>query len=122
MVIMSQCVSKGINIYTVKEKYKFDDSINSKVLCFAFGLVAEIERNLISMRTKEALAARKAEGKTLGRRKGHAPKKRILTEQKEQIRRMRESGASIEKICSTIGVSKSTYYKHLSQISQSLLK
>ena len=122
MVIMSQCVSKGINIYTVKEKYKFDDSINSKVLCFAFGLVAEIERNLISMRTKEALAARKAEGKTLGRRKGHAPKMRILSEKEDLIRRMRESGATVEKICSQLGVSKSTYYKHLSQNSQTLLK
>ena len=47
MGIMGNCISRGINIYTTKEQYKFDDSINSKVLCFAFGLVAEIERNLI---------------------------------------------------------------------------
>ena len=56
MAIMGKCLEKGINLYTTKEGYSFDNSINSKVLCFAFGLVAEIERNLISMRTKEALA------------------------------------------------------------------
>ena len=63
MGIMGNCISKGISIYTIKEKYTFDDSINSKVLCFAFGLVAEIERNLISLRTKEALALRRSAGK-----------------------------------------------------------
>lgn len=62
MAIMGKCLEKGINLYTTKEGYSFDNSINSKVLCFAFGLVAEIERNLISMRTKEALALRKSRG------------------------------------------------------------
>lgn len=70
MAIMGKCLKKEINLLTTKEGYSFDNSINSKVLCFAFGLVAEIERNLISMRTKEALALRKAEGMVLGRKKG----------------------------------------------------
>ena len=70
MGIMGKCLKRGINLYTTKEKYSFDDTINSKVLCFAFGLVAEIERNLISMRTREALALRRAEGMVLGRKKG----------------------------------------------------
>ena len=52
MAIMGKCLEKGINLYTTKEGYSFDNSINSKVLCFAFGLVAEIERNLISMRSR----------------------------------------------------------------------
>ena len=56
MAIMGKCLERGINLYTTKEGYSFDNTINSKVLCFAFGLVAEIERNLISMRTREALA------------------------------------------------------------------
>ncbi len=47
MTIMGKCLKKGINLYTTKEGYTFDDSINSKVLCFAFGLIAEIDRNLI---------------------------------------------------------------------------
>lgn len=74
MTIMGKCLNKEINLYTTKEGYSFDNSINSKVLCFAFGLVAEIERNLISMRTKEALALKRAEGVILGRKKGSCPK------------------------------------------------
>ena len=46
MAIMGKCLERGINLYTTKEGYSFDNTINSKVLCFAFGLVAEIERNL----------------------------------------------------------------------------
>lgn len=59
MTIMGKCLNKGINLYTTKEKYCFDNSINSKVPCFAFGLVAELERNQISMYTKEALVLRR---------------------------------------------------------------
>lgn len=80
MSIMGRCLKKQINLYTTKEGYTFDNTINSKVLCFAFGLVAEIERNLISMRTKEALARRKAEGVVLGRRKGSFTKLNVLVE------------------------------------------
>ena len=78
MGIMGLCLEKGINLYTTKEGYSFDNSINSKVLCFAFGLVAEIERSLISMRTREALARRKAEGIVLGRKTGSYTKRNLL--------------------------------------------
>lgn len=80
MTIMGHCLDKGITLYSTKDGYAFDDTINSKVLCFAFGLVAEIERNLISMRTKEALALRKAEacssaeGKVFARSSGFCPR------------------------------------------------
>ena len=111
MGIMGMCVKKGVNIYTTKEKYQFDDSINSKVLCFAFGLVAEIERNLISMRTKEALAARRAEGKKLGRQAGFCPKMDVLLENKTRINEMKMSGLSNREIYTKLKVSKSTYYK-----------
>ncbi len=57
----------GAKVYTVKDNYELGDNIQSKVLAFAFGLSAEIERDLISQRTKEALQKRKAEGKKLGR-------------------------------------------------------
>lgn len=112
MTIMGKCLKKGINIYTTKECYRFDDSINSKILCFAFGLVAEIERNLISMRTKEALALRKAEGKVLGRRKGYTPKIDVLIRNEQQIMQMKMEGASVKQICERYDVSRDTYYKY----------
>ena len=111
MTLMGQCISKGINIYTIKEKYCFDDSINSKVLCFAFGLVAEIERNLISMRTKEALALRRAEGKKLGRKHGYRPKMSNLENHKERIIQMIQDGFTNKDICIKYNVSKSTFLK-----------
>ena len=55
MTILNSCIKRGVVLYSTKEGYVFQNDINSKVLGFAFGLMAEIERNLISMRTKEAL-------------------------------------------------------------------
>ena len=111
MSAMGQCIGRGIHIYTTKEKYRFDDTINSKVLCFAFGLVAEIERNLISMRTKEALALRRAEGKALGRQVGFRPKMAILKEKQNIIMAMLKARKSDKEIYEFFGVSKATWYK-----------
>lgn len=113
MTIMGMCLKKGINIYTTKERYAFDDTINSKVLCFAFGLAAEIERNLISMRTKEALAVKKAEGKVLGRRKGSCVKMHHLHSRSSEIETLLSRGWSISRICRYLKVSRSTFYKYM---------
>ena len=115
MTIMGRCLKKGIIIHTTKEQYRFDDTINSKILCFAFGLVAEIERNLISMRTKEALALRKSEGVVLGRKKGFAPKMEKLRQNEENIRQMIIQGHSTREICARYKVSRDTYYKFINQ-------
>lgn len=111
MSIMSRCVDKGINLYTTKEGYAFDNTINSKVLCFAFGLVAEIERSLISMRTKEALMLRKSEGVVLGRKKGSCTKMPILIKNKRNIIELINSGVKIGDICRRYGVSRDTFGK-----------
>lgn len=113
MTIMGQCLERQISIYTTKERYTFDNSINSKVLCFAFGLVAEIERNLISMRTKEALAVKKAEGVVLGRRRGSDVKMEVLRQNEARIEAMLAAGLSVTKMCRKIGVSRNTWYKYL---------
>src|SRR5258707_5777231 len=70
MEILSVAVQKGIHIYSVKGNWQLDDSRQSKVVAMAFAIAAEIERDLISQRTTEALAARKRAGVILGRPKG----------------------------------------------------
>lgn len=109
MSIMGKCLKKGVRLYSTKEGYTFDDSINSKVLCFAFGLVAEIERNLISMRTKEALAVRRAEGMVLGRRKGSYTKFNVLKENYAEVLRMLDRGETIAEVCKRYGLSRNTF-------------
>lgn len=116
MAIMGECLDRQINIYTTKERYTFDNSINSKVLCFAFGLVAEIERNLISMRTKEALALKRAEGVRLGRRPGSDVKMQVIRDNSDRIEAMLASGMTVTKICRKIGISRNTWYKFQSQM------
>ena len=116
MAIMGECLDRQINIYTTKERYTFDNSINSKVLCFAFGLVAEIERNLISMRTKEALALKRAEGVRLGRRPGSDVKMQVIRDNSARIEAMLASGMTVTKICRKIGISRNTWYKFHSQM------
>ena len=111
MGIMGLCLEKGSNLYTTKERYSFDNSINSKVLCFAFGLVAEIERNLISLRTREALALRKAEGITLGRKKGSYTKRNILSDNVSNIIKMLKQDKSVADICRHFRVSRDTFTK-----------
>lgn len=70
MEILGYCMSHECRVWTIKEGYRLGDDIQSKVLAFAFGLSAEIERNLISQRTKEALARLRAEGRPVGRPHG----------------------------------------------------
>ncbi len=70
MEILSIAMTKGIRIYAVKGNWQLDNSIQSKIVAMAFSMAAEIERDLISQRTKEALKARKAAGVKLGRPKG----------------------------------------------------
>ena len=111
MSIMGKCLEKGISLYSVKDGYTFDDSINSKVLCFAFGLVAEIERNLISMRTKEALALRRSEGIVLGRKKGSYTKFQILIDNRNSVINMLKEGKTITYICQHYNLSRDTFEK-----------
>ena len=102
MEILNICMTKECRVWTIKDNYRLGDDIQSKVL--AFGLSAEIERNLISQRTKEALARKKAEGVVLGRPKGKksSPNKYKLSGKEVLIKELLKNGTSkrkIAKIC-----------------------
>lgn len=104
MEILNICMTKECKVWTIKDNYRLGEDIQSKVLAFAFGLSAEIERNLISQRTKEALARKRAEGVTLGRPKGRktSPEKHKLYGKRKLIFELQAVGMSqraIAKIC-----------------------
>ena len=115
MQILHFCMERDVMIYTAKERYELGNNINSKVLAFAFGLSAEIERNLISQRTKEALARRRAEGKILGRPKGRKSKYLKLHGKDDEIRNLLDKQISVCGISRILGVHRmtlSSYIKH----------
>ena len=115
MEILSYCMHRECVVWTIKDGYRLGDDIQSKVLAFAFGLSAEIERNLISQRTKEALARLKAEGKRVGR----PPGKRIRQEchslygKEEYIRKALEAGKSLSAIAKRLHCTRSTLRRYI---------
>lgn len=115
MEILHICMNKECKVWTIKDNYRLGDDIQSKVLAFAFGLSAEIERNLISQRTKEALELRRREGVVLGRPKGRktAPHKHKLYGKTEYIKQSLSLGMSKRKLASLLKVDRNTLSKFL---------
>ena len=113
MSILNILMESGVIIYTVKERYKLGEDLTSKVLAFAFSISAEIERSLISQRTKEALRRKKAEGVKLGRPKGKLNSKYKLTGCEEKIISMLNEGYPKNLISKQLNVSPSTLYLFL---------
>jgi DNA invertase Pin-like site-specific DNA recombinase len=108
MGILNECMNRDIQVWTIKDNYRLGSDINSKVLAFAFGLSAEIERNLISQRTKEALARKRAEGVILGRPKGRKSAKTKLTGQEKKIQELLDKKVSYSAIGRILGVHRLT--------------
>ena len=117
MSILNTLMQKNITVLTVKEKYELGNNIQSQILAFAFGLSAQIERDLISQRTKEGLARRMAEGQKLGRhRGGHNSRK--LTGKESLIKTMLEYGYSKAAICRKLKCNPKTLDDHLVRMVQ----
>jgi DNA invertase Pin-like site-specific DNA recombinase len=108
MSILNFCMEKEICVFTAKEGYELGNNINSKVLAFAFSLSAEIERTLISQRTKEALARRRSEGIVLGRPLGRKSSVLKLTDRAEEFLFLRSKKLSKSEIGRRLGVHRTT--------------
>ena len=108
MSILNHLMRNDVRIWTIKDNYRLGDNIQSKVLAFAFGLSAEIERDLLSQRTKEALARKRSEGKILGRPGGKKSVRVKLSGNEHEIRALREKQISMSAIGRMYGVSRMT--------------
>lgn len=114
MEILNLCLTKGCRIWTIKDNFRLGDDIQSKVLAFAFGLSAEIERNLISQRTKEALIRKRAEGTALGRPHGTAGRQYCkLYHQENIIRELQKNGCSRTVMADSLRVHRNTLTNYI---------
>lgn len=98
MRILEHCMKVGAKVYTVKDGYELGDNIQSKVLAFAFGLAAEIEREMIQMRTKEGLANKKLQGVLLGTPRTKNINARIPKETVDKMKTLLDKGYSLSVI------------------------
>mgnify|MGYP002521999292 FL=1 len=108
MNILSLCMEKGVIVRSIKDNFTLGDDLQSKVLAFAFGLSAEIEKSLISSRTKAALEERKAQGVVLGRPKGSKNSNNKLLPHQDVIRTLVEQDNTYSEVARLFHVDRST--------------
>ena len=115
MSILHHCMNIGCQVWTLKDNYRLGADIQSKVLAFAFGLSAEIERTMISERTKRCLDRLRAEGKHIGRKKGSKNKNTKLSGKLDLIKTLLSQNITKTQIAKMLKVDYSTLYKFLKQ-------
>lgn len=113
MEILSVATTAGIRIFAAKGNWRLDGTIQSKVVAMAFAMASEIERDLISQRTKSALAVKKAQGIRLGRPTG--PGRSKLDPRRDEIIEMLKSGVSRVRLAQRLGCSESNLRHWLRQ-------
>ena len=113
MTILQQCLEKGCQVWTIKEKYKLGNDIQSTILSFAFSLAGQIERQMISQRTKECLKRLKDEGKHLGRSFGFSYKK--LHKNHNKIKELLDRKVPKTQIAKLMGCSWTTLHRYIKE-------
>lgn len=115
MEILSLCMRRGCRVWTIKDGYRLGDDLQSKVLAFAFGLSAEIERNLISQRTRDALARLKAEGRHVGRPHGAktCQTQHVLYRHDKLIRHELDNGTPVYRIAIQLNCNRNTLQRYI---------
>ena len=113
MGILQNCLEKDCQIWTLKENYRLGADIQSKVLAFAFSLASEIERQLISDRTRESLKRVKAEGKHIGRPRGSTYRK--LAKKHNKIKELLDKHVSKAEIARLLGCDWNTLHRYIKE-------
>jgi DNA invertase Pin-like site-specific DNA recombinase len=108
MGMLNHLLNTEARVWTIKDGYRLGDDISSKVLAFAFGLSAEIERDMISQRTKEALARIKADGKVLGRPAGRCNSESKLAGRVGEVHHLLSRGCSYSEMARKLKVHRNT--------------
>lgn len=116
MGILEKCLAKNCQVITIKENYHLGNDIQSQVLAFAFGLSAQIERNLISQRMKMSLDNLKASGKRLGRPFGAESKRLKLSKNAKRVKELLDKGVSKNQIARIMGVQKMTLRRFIARM------
>ena len=113
MSILNHLMVNGVKIWTIKDNYRLGDDIQAKIFAFAFGMTAEIERDLISQRTKEALARKRSEGFALGRPTGRKSNRLKLSGHEAEIQSLINEKVSKSAIARRFGVCRTTVISFL---------
>lgn len=116
MSILHHCMNIGCQVWTIKDNYRLGTDIQSKVLAFAFGLSAEIERSMISQRTKHCLDRLRAEGKHIGRKKGSKNKITKLSDKDGLIRTLLSQNIQKKQIAKMLKVDYTTLYRFIKEM------
>lgn len=118
MEILSVAVEKGVRVYAVKGNWTLDNSIQSKIVAMAFSMASEIERDLISQRTKEALRYKKEQGIKLGR----PPGKSKLDKFRPEIEALMQNGSTQKFIANRYGTTEANLHNWLKKTASSEIR
>ena len=109
MDFLNHCIQKGCQVWTIKDNFRLGDDLSSKVIAFAFALSAEIERSLLSQRTKQALARLKADGKKLGR------EVQFKEDVQDRVCDLYSRGNTMQEIATELGMCRATVSRILAK-------